>query len=83
MVNSYYHMLNIYQMEYKLPLSLKRTGQNFNLDDAQSPQTTSFTSISSEGSEDKSACKILGHSLHAFSWKYPETTNLTRFTKSK
>ena len=39
--------------------------------------------ISSEGDQDTSACKISGHSLHAFSGKCPETPNLTRFTKSK
>ena len=39
--------------------------------------------ISSEGGQDTSACKISGHSLHAFSRKCPETPNLTRFTKSK
>ena len=39
--------------------------------------------ISSEGGQDTAACKISGHSLHAFSGKCPETPNLTRFTKSK
>ena len=39
--------------------------------------------ISSEGGQDTSACKISGHSLHAFSGKCPETPDLTRFTKSK
>ena len=39
--------------------------------------------ISSEGDQDTSACKISGHSLHAFSGKCPETPNLTHFTKSK
>ena len=39
--------------------------------------------ISSEDGQDTSACKISGHSLHAFSMKFPETPNLTRFTKSK
>ena len=38
---------------------------------------------SSEGGQDTSACKISGHSLHAFSGKCPKTPNLTRFTKSK
>ena len=39
--------------------------------------------ISSESAQDKSACKISGHSLHAFTGKCPETTNLTRFIKLK
>ena len=39
--------------------------------------------ISSEGAQDISAGKISGHFLHVFSEKYPETPNLTRFTKSK
>ena len=39
--------------------------------------------ISSEDAQDTSACKIWAHSLHIFSRKCPETTNLTRFTKSK
>ena len=36
-----------------------------------------------EGGQDTSACNISGHSLHAFSDKCPDTTNLTRFNKSK
>ena len=39
--------------------------------------------MSFEGSHDTSAYIISGHSLHAFSWKCPETPNLTHFTKSK
>ena len=39
--------------------------------------------ICSEGGEDTAACKISGHSLHAFSRKWPETPNLICFTKSK
>ena len=39
--------------------------------------------ISSDAGEDKSAYKISGHSLQAFSRKCPETPNLIRFTKSK
>ena len=39
--------------------------------------------IVSEGGHDTSACKILGHSHYAFSGKWPETPNLTHFTKSK
>ena len=38
---------------------------------------------SSEGGQDTVAYHISGHSLHAFSRKYPETPNLTPFTKSK
>ena len=39
--------------------------------------------ISSEGGQDTVAYHISGHSLYAFSRKFPETQNLTRFTKSK
>ena len=39
--------------------------------------------ISSECGQDTAAYHISGHLLHAFSGKYPETPNLTRFTKSK
>ena len=39
--------------------------------------------ISSDGGQDTPAWKIWGHSLHAFSRKWPETPNLTYFTKSK
>ena len=38
---------------------------------------------SSEGCQDTSACKISGHSLHAFSRKCLETPSLTYFTKLK
>ena len=48
----------------------KSTDQDYNL-------------ISSEVGQDTSACQISGHSLHAFSGKWPEPTNLTRFIKSK
>ena len=39
--------------------------------------------ISSEGGQDTSACKLSGHSLHAYSEKCLETPNLPCFTKSK
>ena len=39
--------------------------------------------ISSEGCQDKSACKFPDHSLYVFLEKWPETPNLTRFSKSK
>ena len=39
--------------------------------------------LSSEGGQDKSACKFSGHSLHVFPEKCPKTLNLTRFAKSK
>ena len=35
--------------------------------------------ISSEGSQDTAACKILGHSLDAFSGKCPETPKFDPF----
>ena len=57
---------------YKLPLreAKKSPDRNHNL-------------ISSECGQDTAAHHISGHSLHAFSRKCPETSNLTRFTKSK
>ena len=39
--------------------------------------------ISSVDHQDTAACKISGHSCHAFSRKCPETPNFTYFTKSK
>ena len=39
--------------------------------------------MTSEDDQDKSACKVSGYSLHAFSRKFPETPNLTRLTKNK
>ena len=53
-----------------VPKLEKSTDQDYNL-------------IISVGGQDTSACRIPGHSLHAFSRKCPETPNLTRFTKSK
>ena len=38
---------------------------------------------SAEGGQDTSAYKISGHSLHVFSGKCQDTTNLVHFTKSK
>ena len=35
--------------------------------------------INSKGSQDTSACQILGYSFHALSWKCAETPNLTSF----
>ena len=41
-----------------------------------------YNLIISEGGQHTPACKIAGHSLHAFSGKWPEIPNFTRFTKS-
>ena len=39
--------------------------------------------VSCEGGQDSSACQIPCHSSHSFSWKCPETPNLTCFIESK
>ena len=60
------------------PVSLSQNSAKIRKINRPWPRTNQF-----KGGQDTSACKISGHSLHAFSRKCPETPNLTRFTKSK
>ena len=49
----------------------------------EKPTDRDYNLKTSGGCKYISACKIPGHSLHAFSGKWPEPPNLTRFTESK